>query len=421
VNLPSASSLERAHLCPESQVLPHFRSANNAWSARGSAIHAFLVRVAEVGRDEALAELEGTEHFDACECVEVEKLPAVSPSSYAYEVALAYDLETDTARELARNVGREKAYVGVRPTEVFGTLDVLGLTDDAVLVLDYKTGFTFFGPIEENYQLLFGALAACRAYGRSRALMAIIRINEEGHPYFLWGEVGEFELRAFAARLRQLDDHIAELRLMALGGEPLRPTWGDHCTYCPALPTCPAHMTLVRAMTSPEDDSAGLPPLTEETAPGYIVALARGKKVLERIEGSLKLYAEQHPIDLGGGWRFGKYPFPCDEFNVPAAVPLLKGYLGEDALGTLKATIVKERIKDVYRARKKLDPKGPIRIEADTKTVLEALRNQRALTTRYTWPVGRHKPDPAKLEAANAAQAPAAAAAPTDTQEASNG
>jgi hypothetical protein len=364
MNLPSASSLERAHLCPESQVLPHFRSANTAWSARGSGMHAFLVRVAELGRDEALAELEGTEHYDACECIEVDRLPAVSPGSYAYEVALAYDLETDTARELGRNVGRERAYVGVTATEVFGTLDVLGLTDEAVLVLDYKTGFKWFGPIEENYQLLFGALAACRAYGRERALMAIIRINEEGHPYFLWGEVGREELEAFAARLRALDERISELRLLAIGGEPLRPTWGDHCTYCPALPSCPAHMTLARALTNPEDDTAGLPALTAETAPLYYVALKRGEKVLERIETSLKLYAEQSPFELGGGWVYGKYPFPNDEFDVVKALPLLKGYLGDAAIGTLQATIVKESASRTSTALgRRLDPKGPVRIE----------------------------------------------------------
>lgn len=426
-HLPTASGLERAFLCLSSQALPHFRSAGNQWSHRGHVIHRFLERVPQVGAEAALAEVPA-DLQPACACIDLERLPPFSGEAYAYEVAFAFDLETGEARELCRNTEREDAYAEARPTEVVGTCDVFGLTHDAVVLLDYKSGYRFFGPPEENPQLLFYALAAARAHGRERAHLAIIRINEHGEPFFLWGEVDGAGLDAFAARLVAVNEEIEGLKEVAqLGPQMLSPTTGDHCQYCPAVASCPAWMKLARALSHPDADvtperpapaELGLPDLTADTAPLYVEALRRGAKVLERIEKALQLYAEQTPIDLGGGWFYGKHPHPRDEWDAHAALPILEGYLGQqEAWSTIQATVVKKRIEAVYRAKKAAGDKG-VRIGKDTTSVVEALRNMGAVTTRYTFPIGRHKADPELLEAAMNAEA--ALSDPEDTSGEAN-
>ncbi|MET0406267.1 MAG: PD-(D/E)XK nuclease family protein [Cystobacter sp.] len=410
MNLPSASALERAFACPGSQVLRQFKSRGTRWTVRGTVIHRFLVRVAELVRqgyelmDAREVALNGVppKHFEACCLIELDRLPAADPSAYAYEVAFAYDLETDEARELGRNVDREVAYRDVKSTEVVGTIDVVGVAEDCVLVLDYKTGHRYFGPIAEYEQLLFAALAACRVYGKDRAMMAIIRLDEEGHPYFLWAEVTAVELDAFALRMRELDATISDMKILAASGQEPETVSGDHCQYCPAVAACPTYMAMARAMSSPEDDNALMPQLGEETGAVYFERLRLMKKVVERYEKALQLYAEQAPINLEGGWVYGKRPFPVDEWNVRKALPLLQGYFGEEALTLVHAEIYKKDIEEVFRVRKAADPKGPVRIGKDTEAVLASLKNHGAITTRYTWPVGRHRPDAALLEAAYA-------------------
>lgn len=396
MNLPSASSLERAHACPASQVLPHYRSAGSHWASRGEAIHRFLVRVAEVGRDAALEEVE-SEFREICEAIDVAALPVSTPGAYAFEVGVAWDLASDTARELGRNITREQAYEQVGPTEVVGTMDVVGLAEDSVVVMDYKTGFRHFGPLEENFQLMFYALATARAFKKDSAHLAIIRLDENGRPFFLRGEVGLWELDAFAARLRELDSTIADLKDRYRDGQELFPVTGDHCQFCPAVANCPAWMRLAKAMTSPDANAPQLPDLSAETAPLYIEAVARGKRVLDKIEKGLKLYAEQHPVDLGGGWRYGPHPHPVNEWDVERAWPVLQQHLGADARLAIKAAVQTKAIEAIYRGRKREDKN--VRIGKDTEVVLEALKQSGALTVRHTMPIGEWKQKPEIEEA----------------------
>ena len=162
-------------------------------------------------------------------------------------------------------------------------------------------------------------------------------------------------------------------------------------------------MKLARSMTSPEDDAPGLPALSADSAPLYIEAVKRGKKVLDRIEKGLKLFAQQNPVDLGGGRVYGEYPFPCDEWNVQLALPILVNYFWEEAYSTIKATILKKNIENILRERKKTNK--DVRIGKDTELVIQALKNQGAVTTRFTYPVGEHKPKPAALMEGSAPEA----------------
>jgi hypothetical protein len=388
--LPSASSLERAFACPASQAYPHLRSIGGGgavWSQRGRVIHRFLERVPQVGREKALEEVP-SEYFDACDCIELERLPALAPNAYAFEVAFAYDLEKDTARELGRGLTREAAYALATPDELVGTTDVVGVTPEFVVVCDYKTGYRYFDAIEENAQLMFYALAACRTYGRTHAMMAIIRIDQDGHPYFLWAEVTQAMLEAFVAQLRAKDEEIAFLQLIHEQGGELEPVTGEHCRYCPAVHCCRAWMTIARNMTNP-DGMGGLPELNAETAAQYVVAIKTFEKVLKRVKTAVQLYATQNPIDMEGGWFYGKYPFPRNEWNVEKALPILRDALGAEASAVVDVDIIKKRIEAVFRERRKTDK--AVRIGKDTEALLERCVVEGALTIRYSFPVGEHK------------------------------
>jgi hypothetical protein len=418
LNFPSGSSIDRAFACPPSMVYEHLRELGSAhWSRRGSALHLFLSSVPRVGREAAL-ELVSPEYREACEAIELEKLPAVEPEAYAYEVAMAYDIDTEEARELGRNMERHEAYALARPGEVVGTMDVVGLAGDSVVVLDYKTGYRWFESIETNGQLLFYLLTACRTYGRKRGDVGVIRLDQEGHPYFLWASITEEMLNAFAQKLRDLRDTGELLELQHARGERLEPVTGDHCQYCPAVHACPAWQKLARSMTSPEDDGMGMPELGPETAPLYIEAIKRGRKVLDRIEKALDLYAEQSPVDLGGGWEYGPHPFPNREWTLSKALPVLTEHLGPAATSCIEAKVVEKNIEAVFRDRKAQDKS--VLIGKATARVIDELKAYGGLTIRYSVPVGRHKRKPEDAEILEQLRAgPPALAAGEEQEEAS--
>src|SRR5690606_5564131 len=109
---------------------------------------------------------------DLCEAIDFERLP----QGLAAEVAIAIDVQTGKARELGRGNGR--CYETVRETEIPMTLDLLGANDDAVMVGDYKSGYSDVPPAVENGQLRTNAVAAARLIGRDTAVVEIIRIKD---------------------------------------------------------------------------------------------------------------------------------------------------------------------------------------------------------------------------------------------------
>lgn len=384
------SSLERAIACPPSQVYPHAGDAGGPWAQRGTAIHKFLQEAVTLGRDEALERVP-PDFRAACEVIEFEALPPAT-GGFACEVALGYDIDTETSRELGRGLSREEAYALATPRELVGTLDLVGLTPDSVVVYDYKTGHTHFDSVERNWQLIGYALAAARAYERTHAFIAIIRIPEHGEPFFIPAELDAQQLTAAAAALRELDLEIEDLKMRVLAGEPLRPVTGDHCGYCPAIASCPAMTGLARAMTSAE--GLVLPELDVESAPKYLEALKRGEQVLKRIRLLLETFAVHTPVPLGDGWWYGPRPWPKDHISVGMAVPIIERVLEnrEAALAAVKTIrcITKESLELAIKGMKVATP--GLKVAPLKRKVLAALEDAGALTRTFTQPVGEHRP-----------------------------
>lgn len=384
----TGSAIERALACAPSILLPATRIILEA-GLRGTAIHEFLASVPVLGREEALAQVL-PEYLDACEAIDLSALPASQPDDWAQEVAFAYDPETDTARELHRGLG-SRDYNGCLPHEIPGTVDVLGVTFDAVIVPDYKTGrLARRTRAARSAQLRFYALAAARALKKERAVIALIHIPEDGQPWWDVAELTSSDLDDAAMEIRDLLGRIdEEAAHMNTGGVP-NVVEGDHCTYCPAYGRCAAKIDLAIALGT---GAVSTPVLTAESAPLILERLENAESLLERIRKSVEQFAELTPFTAGPGEVFGLSDKSTEKIDADTAMPILEARFGDDAELALKveASITKERLKDVVRAWAKRTPGaklGPVE-----KATLEELRAKGAVKVSVSRKVRRHKGD----------------------------
>lgn len=399
----SLSGTGRALACPPSTVLPHSQRMT-AESTLGNVVHDYLCRVSTLGAQEALA-LVPEEHRGACAAVDLSQLPACEPDAYASEVAFAYDVAADTARELGRGLGRK--YEGLSATEVPGTADVVGLTRDAVLVFDYKTGWQPLPPAGLNPQLRAYALAAARAYGRTRAVVAIIRVHEGG-AWWDRAELDELDLEATAAELRELAARAAEEEARLAASQAVRVTEGAHCRWCPAYAYCPAKARLAAALATPEAFEAALPALTLDNAPAVLERLEAAEAVLARVREAVEGFAKQQPIPLAGGEVFGPVPVPRETLDAVASAAILaEAFDAEVAQDAVRAepSLTKARLTDALRRYMARHPGEGLRISKLEAAALERLRVAGAARVTFSHPVRRHKPKPPALPAEASASA----------------
>lgn len=301
--LPTASSLERAGRCVGSTILPKADEVSDA-STQGTVIHAFLARVAEVGREEALGDLP-EELRETCAAIDLDLLPT-SSLEVIPELAIAYDPATGTARELGRNIGRR--YPPVHPGEFVGTADIVTMSKAEVFVGDFKTGRTLITPAKDNPQLRMLGLAAARLFNRRHLRVAIIRITEEGTPFFDSADYDALELDTIEEDLRDLARRIDQAKDLLDLGQPPPVTVGTHCRWCPSLPYCPAQVALVKKLAGEpelvaEDITSALTP---ESASRAWARLKVVEEVIRRVREGVYAYARDHAIQLPNGLVVGE-------------------------------------------------------------------------------------------------------------------
>lgn len=300
--LPSFSKLDLADLCIGSAVLPRAELRSEA-ANKGKAKHRYLEDVVAFGREAALARVPPEERA-ACALIDLSKLPALD--SVASEVGLAFDVKTGVAREL--RLANARDYGDVGPDEHHGTTDVLGhIGDDGVFVNDYKSGHSSVRPPAENLQLLGAAVAACRASGRSRAVVAITRIRDDGDSSFESAELDAFAIDEAEAKLVFLAEKVGwAARDLAKGKVP-RLSVGGHCRFCPALLACPAQAGMVKRMAGqPEAVAQDVKVLlTPETAARAVQNAKAFAEALRVVWAAIYAYAKDNPIPLPDGQVFG--------------------------------------------------------------------------------------------------------------------
>lgn len=294
--LPSASQWNRVMRCTAAAILPQV-DIKTEYTEAGTVRHRYLERIPQVGKEQALAEVP-TEWKDLCAKIDLARLP-LDPSAWAQEVAFAYDVVSDTARELGRGLGRN--YPQLSAWEIAGTADVVGLDEKSVTILDYK-GRTRLGPAFDNWQLRVLGLAAARAYKREQVTAGLVYIDD-GQPSFELTDFGPFDLDTFAT---QISERVEKIMATA---EP-DCSVGGHCSGCPSFVHCPAQTKLVRVLaTGVLEDFGKVQPLSIQSAARAYEQLRAVKHVCGVIEKRLVAFAQEM-----GGFPLsdGRYYGPVD-------------------------------------------------------------------------------------------------------------
>lgn len=385
----SGSALDRVHACPVSESLPHAEELHGGQD-RGNAVHDFLARVPEMGREEAL-ELVPDEWHDACAGIDLDQLPASSAMSYSAEVAFAYDIDTDTARVLGTGIGRR---YDVGPNEVPGSVDSVGIAGDQAQIIDYKSPWADLPPASRNRQIRFYALAACRAYGCTSAVVMLIRVREDGSAWIDKDVLDSMDLHEVAAEVRDAVQRARAAKDASPEDRPV-PVIGSHCRWCPAARFCPAHRSLVSALAHrPEDleEETREWLLSPETAPIVLERLAVARRALERIEWTVKDYASRNPVELPEGEVYGPHRVTKETLDgdvVRRVIESDPAYGGDAARRALKVTATKTAIEQL--ARDRAEETGG-KIAPEKRRLLAAIDEAGGIARRTMTKVERYRP-----------------------------
>jgi hypothetical protein len=387
------SKLQRVAICAPSAVLPQDGSENSA-RERGNAVHDFLHRVGSgADRDTALEQVP-EEHHDACAAIDLARLPILT--GLAAEVAFAYDVETGHSRELGR--GLERNYSGVRATELPGTADLVGLIPDGqgLFLGDWKTGRVAVSSALKSWQLRALALAACRAYGRSYAIVALITLHGDVVKYDQ-ARLDLFDLASSAAELRAIVERVRKAKARAAAGERPEVVSGAHCRYCPAFAHCPAQVALVRQLAiepvSIEREVMTL--LTPETATRAWGRLKQVEAIVKRVRETLYGWAEEHPIDCGNGMVFGPVEAKKRELSGQIARKVLLERHGAEVADA--ACTFETSQAAIERALKPVAPNGGLaKLKRETIAEIEMAGG---LTVKRVTRMEEHLPTPAAGDA----------------------
>jgi len=300
----TASALSRLLNCPSSAVLPT-AEAHSEWAELGQVAHDDLSNVGDPDHEFA----------------------RLLPPSARSEVKLAFDVATGQGRIVGEGVGR--AYGDVGPFEILGSADVLGVDGDAVVVVDFKTGFSDVEPAATNPQLAFYALAACRALGKDRAIVRIVYTQSNRCDE---AELDAIDLAAFAGKLAALHTTVAGRQAAKQQGEILPTREGAWCKWCNSKPFCPSKIALLVRLADPAAVIGSLE-MTPERAAAAHEQIVRVEQLLNDAKKRREQYVDEHgPIDLGGGRMFGRYVRNGNErLDGNVAVQAIAEIVGESA------------------------------------------------------------------------------------------
>ena len=381
----SISALPRVFVCLLSAILPHTRKVfAGGWATLGTAIHNFLARVGALGYEEALGEVP-KEFREACAKIDVSKLPACRPEQYAFEVAYRWNPSEGSARELGRGLARYYP-PGRSDLEIDGTCDVVGLTEDEVIIRDWKSGWARLGSPSLNPQLLGYACAACATYKRSRASVGFI-FPVGGDPRFVTASVDAMDLGAFSAEVSEVLE-----RIRSADPTKVQPVESEHCKYCPAFQSCQAKQGLARALVAEVERTEAVAGLTVETAPAFLNWLERAEEVLATMRASVNEFSIGSPIPGPDGSVYGPHSHAVDYIDPLKAPGVLAERYG-DVSAAVKAEprFLKGDFEDlVIRPYLKLHPGSPLKREMER--AMDMLTKAGARATTISYPIGWHTP-----------------------------
>lgn len=361
VAIPTGSQMDRILRCPASAALPQVLDANpSEHRDRGTAAHAFLARVDEVGREAALAEVD--EQWRPF-CAGIELAQLADRITLSTEVALAYNWRNDTARIL--DVLDARAYEVDPDAEIPLTIDLAGVADGTVYSGDYKGPHAWLPEPEQSMQLGLAALALARLHDAWSAHVEYIRLRDDGTTRRFSAVLDAFGIESAAERVRTAMTQVEELRALVKAGTVPNVTEGPWCRYCPARQHCPAKTAMIRSVLS--DTARAIPyevPITAQNAGAAYMMLRRAKDVIATLERGLHAYARESAIPVGedpdGSMRFfGSLPREGNE-NLDGAIAyqvIAERYGAEEAAKAVSMEVTKKAITDVVN--RNLDKLAP--------------------------------------------------------------
>jgi hypothetical protein len=342
---------------------------------RGKILHEFLENVADHGHDKAVA-MAPEEWRDQCAAMSLDGLEDVLRGCTP-EVAFAYDVVTDTARELGR--GEDRDYDSVTETEIPCQLDLVGVAPDRSrgLVLDHKTGFSRRSRAGRNAQLKFGALCVARTYQLDRVDVQLAYVDPgRTRPYIVPAAFDALDLDAFAAEIRARHAEAMEMRAAAARGViPSDLAVGPWCRWCPALRVCPAQTSYLRATVGLDwlDEVIRQVPMPLEVAGDARNRIQAAKKVIAVAERMVMAAARGGPPlplgkDADGLYRwFGMVLKPGDrELDAEVARAVLREAYPPDHL------TARDMVRAVLTEKKIVDPDIVFLDDVDVDAVIAA-------------------------------------------------
>lgn len=391
----TASATERVAACPTSAVLPVSYVPAGEHADHGTGVHGVMQGAIERGWSAALAAAPEALR-EEMSSLDLDRLP-VPLASLAAEVAFALDPRTGQAREIGRGLGRQYA---VGEDEIAGTADAVGCSADAVLILDWKAGFTAPAPAAENRQLRTLAVMAARAYGRDHAIVEIVRLRDDGRIWRDRAELDAFDLDAAAEELRALHLRVMRLRDRAAAGEVLPVSMGEHCRWCPSLRHCPGQTALVRAVCG-EAVPARPVGAAEVAATWHKVKAAR--RILGELEAQMHAIAAQEPVDLGDGTLLGEREHERREVVGEVAQRVLAELHGPEVAARACEVTVEATFASIQNALRPVAPRG--KLTAFRQAAEAALAAAGGVRVKRVKRVEVYTPK--KIEAAGSASDPA--------------
>jgi hypothetical protein len=244
-SLFSASAADRWMQCPGSIVLcDGLPSTTSVYAAEGTAAHSLLTKAIRDARP--AADYVGVE-------LTVDGFAFVVDAEMAAHVQTCIDYVVDAAgpdgavtADLRVNYA---AHLEVPSADAFGTLDVLIIREDELIIVDYKHGRGVAVDAVDNRQLRLYALGALEEYGSlgdfARVRLVISQPRVSAKPSEWTQTVEELEVWALGeARLAA----IAVRNAIAARREMPEPHWSQaylspgekQCRFCAAKATCPA-------------------------------------------------------------------------------------------------------------------------------------------------------------------------------------
>ncbi len=386
VAIPTGSQMDRILRCRASAALPQVLDANdNSHRDRGTAAHAFLARVGEVGREAALSEVD-EQWRPFCDSIELAQL--ADRVTLSTEVALAYDWRADTARRL--EVVDARAYDVDPDREIPLTIDLAGVTDGTVYAGDYKGPHAWLPEPEQSAQLGLAALALARLHDAWSARIEYIRLRDDGSTRRFGATLDGIGLLSIADRVQGAMLEVTALRSHVAAGTVPNVVEGPWCRYCTARPHCPAKTAMIRQVIG--DTARAIPydlPITAENAGSAYAMLKRAKDVIQALEGAIRAYAYDTPIPIGeepdGSLRFfGRHEREGSEVldGAIAYQVLAERYGAEEAAKAVTMEITKKAITDVVN--RNLDKMQPGERKTHVAKALVTEIGKRGGSTRKT-------------------------------------